>query len=455
MPADSWQFTLIGELLARDGGSVKTGPFGTTLKASEYSKDGVPLISVREVGLGSLRVDASTPRVPAEVIERLPEYVLRSGDIVFGRKGAVDRSAMVKPDQDGWFLGSDGIRLRLPRTCDPRYIAYQLQGPRVRSWLLQHATGTTMASLNQSTVERIPIAVPPIDEQRAIADSLESLDNKIELNRRTSQTLDGIARAIFKSWFVDFDPVRAKMNGRVPSGLSTEMADLFPDALSESELGSIPMGWRVRSLGEWVDPVRGRSYKSVELQDSRTALVTLKSFHRGGGYRADGLKAYAGPYKPEQVVTPGEVAVACTDVTQAAEVIGRPAIVEPDPRFDVLVASLDVLIARMRNSRVGRPFVYLLLGSEGFASHAYAHTSGTTVLHLDRRCLPEFGFAAPPDYVLAAFNRIAEPMFASIAENKAVMRTLGDLRNTLLPRLISGEVRTKDAEQLLDAANQR
>src|SRR5690348_10251534 len=117
--------TTIGALLARDGGSVKTGPFGTTLKAKEYSKEGVPLISVGEVGYGSLRVYDSTPRAPLEVVERLPEYVLQAGDIVFGRKGAVDRSAMVKPEQAGWFLGSDGIRLRLPNTCDARFVAYQ------------------------------------------------------------------------------------------------------------------------------------------------------------------------------------------------------------------------------------------------------------------------------------------------------------------------------------------
>jgi type I restriction enzyme S subunit len=125
--AGEWRGTTIGKLLASDGGSVKTGPFGTTLKAQEYSKEGVPLISVGEVGYGSLRVHEKTPRAPREVVERLPEYLLEAGDIVFGRKGAVDRSALVKPEQAGWFLGSDGIRLRLPSTCDSRFIAYQLQ----------------------------------------------------------------------------------------------------------------------------------------------------------------------------------------------------------------------------------------------------------------------------------------------------------------------------------------
>src|SRR5215218_10210940 len=161
--------TTIGELLAEQGGSVKTGPFGTTLKASEYSAEGVPLISVREVGYGILRVDESTPRVSPKVPERLPEYLLRTGDVVVGRKVAVDRSARINTEQDGGFLGSDGIRLRLPETCDSRFMAYQVQSPHARSWLMQHATGTTMPSLNQGVIQRIPIVLPPLAEQRAIA----------------------------------------------------------------------------------------------------------------------------------------------------------------------------------------------------------------------------------------------------------------------------------------------
>src|SRR5687768_9839610 len=122
MAGDGWTSTTIGALIERHGGSIKTGPFGTVLKAREYSAHGVPLISVGEIDYGALRVNDSTPRAPAEVVARLPEYVLESGDIVFGRKGAVDRSALVKPEQAGWFLGSDGIRLRLSQSCDPRFI---------------------------------------------------------------------------------------------------------------------------------------------------------------------------------------------------------------------------------------------------------------------------------------------------------------------------------------------
>ena len=181
-----WEIGTIGSLIARDGGSIKTGPFGTVLKAAEYSRDGVPLISVGEIGYGFIQVHTSTPRAPAEVVARLPEYVLRSGDIVFARKGSIDRSAIVTREQDGWFLGSDGIRLRLPSSCEPRFIAYHFQNPRTRSWLEQHSTGSTMPSLNQGTIERVPVELPSRSEQKAIAAILGALDDKIELNRRTN-----------------------------------------------------------------------------------------------------------------------------------------------------------------------------------------------------------------------------------------------------------------------------
>jgi len=153
----------IGALLDATSGSIKTGPFGTKLKASEYTATGVPVISVGEVGFGRLRVHHDTPRVDETVSSRMPEFLLKAGDIVFGRKGAVERSAQVQPDEDGYFLGSDGIRIRLNgEECDPKFISYQLQTRAHRSWMIQHAAGTTMPSLNEGIIRRIPIVLIPV-----------------------------------------------------------------------------------------------------------------------------------------------------------------------------------------------------------------------------------------------------------------------------------------------------
>jgi type I restriction enzyme S subunit len=161
----------------REFSHIRTGPFGTLLKANEYSDtEGVPLVSVGEVGNGRLNVTEHTPLVPAAVVRRLPQYLLRTGDIVFGRKGAVERSALVTERENGWFLGSDGIGVRPQAGCFPLYLAWQFQRYQVQAWLLQHAIGTTMPSLNQSILGRVRIPYAPIPEQRAIASALSDVD---------------------------------------------------------------------------------------------------------------------------------------------------------------------------------------------------------------------------------------------------------------------------------------
>lgn len=161
---------------------IKTGPFGTLLKASEYSeRDGVPLISVGEIREGSVRITDHTPRVPEVVTQRLPQFILRRGDIVFGRKGGVERSALIRQPQEGWFLGSDGISIRPSQDCHDEYLALQFRSARVQGWLLQNAIGTTMPSLNQEILRNVVIPLPPTKtEQEAIAEALSDADALIE-----------------------------------------------------------------------------------------------------------------------------------------------------------------------------------------------------------------------------------------------------------------------------------
>jgi type I restriction enzyme S subunit len=307
--------------------------------------------------------------------------------------------------------------------------------------------GSANPTLNRNHVHPIEIIWPKdSNEQRAIAHILGTLDDKIELNRRMSETLEAMARALFKSWFVDFDPVRAKAEGRDP-GLPKPLADLFPARFVDSDLGEIPEGWEVEELGKLADTIKGRSYRSEELVDSDTALVTLKSFARGGGYRPDGLKSFAGTYKAEQVVNSGEVVIACTDVTQAAEVIGRPAIARGTGGYQRLVASLDTLIVRPRDSRMTRAFLYFLGGTDAFVTHTYAHTTGTTVLHLAKEAVPSFTFARPSRQLVQRFDAVAAPALGRIQALEEEAGSLAALRDALLPKLISGELLVKDADK--------
>lgn len=189
----------------QDFSKIQTGPFGTLLAASEYSEyEGVPLISVGEIGAGRFKVTDHTPRIPANVIRRLPQYVLRFGDIVFGRKGAVDRSAIVTANEDGWFLGSDGISIRPSNKCHPPYLAAQFQRHEVQSWLLHNAVGTTMASLNQGILGNTQIPYPSRPEQQAIAEVLNDADALIEsleqLLAKKRQIKQGAMQELLTGW---------------------------------------------------------------------------------------------------------------------------------------------------------------------------------------------------------------------------------------------------------------
>jgi type I restriction enzyme S subunit len=329
---------------------------------------------------------------------------------------------------------------------DPGFVYYWLKA-NTRE-LERHASGSTFREISGSSLKKIHISVPNSKTQVAIAHILGTLDDKIELNRRMNETLEAIARAIFKSWFVDFDPVRAKAAGRDP-GLPKHIADLFSDRFEDSELGEIPEGWGVTRIGDVAKCVRGRSYRSADLSVSDTALVTLKSFNRGGGYRHDGLKAYTGKYKEDQVIQPGEVVVACTDVTQAAEVIGRAALIPASDSYRTLVASLDVLIVRSQHKELSAVFLYLLFGTDMFTNYTYSYSTGTTVLHLSKEAVPKYQFVLPPVAVLELFNEFMSKIFGRIALAENETPNLTYIRDILLPKLISGELRLKDAERFL------
>lgn len=359
--------------------------------------------------------------------------------VILGRKGAYRG---VQFSRDPFFVIDTAYYVVPKAELDMRWLYYAIKHYK----LGEVDDGSPIPSTTRAAVYMLDLKVPPFNEQRSIAHILGTLDDKIELNQRMSETLEAMARALFRSWFVDFDPIRAKAEGR-DAGLPRPLADLFPDSFEDSELGEIPKGWEVAALGDLIDTVKGRSYKSEELVESDTALVTLKSFARGGGYRPDGLKSFAGTYKAEQIVNPGELVIACTDVTQAAEVIGRPAIVRGTSKYRRLVASLDTLIARPRGSSMTRAFLYFLGGTDAFVAHTFAHTTGTTVLHLAKEAIPSFTFARPLTRLVEQFDALAGAALDRIQALEEESGTLAALRDTLLPKLLSGELRVSDVKR--------
>ena len=323
----------------------------------------------------------------------------------------------------------------------PEFLFNFLRVPLNRRRAAYGDTGTTVQRISHDVIYEQKIPLPSIKEQNRINAFVATLDRKIELNLEKSETLAKIAQSIFRSWFVDFDPVQAKMSGEKPSSMSDSTAALFPNSMEDSELGSIPKGWTVATLGSHLTIVKGKSYKSSELATSDTALVTLKSFKRGGGYRPDGLKEFTGQHKPEQVVEPGELVTALTDVTQAADVIGKPALVLPNPNYSKLVASLDVGIVRPASEQVGKNFLYQLFLTENFQNHVRGYTNGSTVLHLGKGALEEFRAVLPGRELIGEYEKATELLTRQIQLLYLENLSLNNLRTFTLPGLISGEFR--------------
>ncbi|MCI0485588.1 MAG: restriction endonuclease subunit S, partial [Blastocatellia bacterium] len=232
---DGWEQTTLGEVCNRGGGNIQTGPFGSQLHAEDYVPDGIPSIMPQNIGDNRIIVDGIA-RITSQDAERLSRYRVKAGDIVYSRRGDVERRALIRKEEEGWLCGTGCLRIRLGEgAVYPLFVSYYLGHRNVREWIVRHAVGATMLNLNTSILSAVPLIIPSLEEQREIARVLRAFDDKIELNRRMNATLEQIAQALFKSWFVDFDPVRAKAEGRAPEGMDEETAALFPSEFEESE----------------------------------------------------------------------------------------------------------------------------------------------------------------------------------------------------------------------------
>jgi type I restriction enzyme S subunit len=330
------------------------------------------------------------------------------------------------------------------------YLYWLLRTPQYRGYCRSHATGTTNLGLARDDFLAFP-APEPSPKQLGIVGTLTALDDKIELNRQMSETLEAMARALFKSWFVDFDPVRAKAEGRDP-GLPKPLADLFPGRLVDSELGEIPEGWPVETLGDHYDAVKGVSYKGSGLGVAGMPLHNLNSVYEGGGYKYQGIKYYSGEFADRHIVLPGDVIVANTEQGHDRLLIGYAAIV---PSFfgERGVASHHIYRLRAKpGSPLTPAFLCSLLNSPEMHDVVSGYANGTTVNMLPIDGVQKPRIVRPPPALVAVFDAIAVNAERRREESVSESRTLAALRDTLLPKLISGDLRVKDPARFLDEA---
>ena len=361
-------------------------------------------------------------------------YGLKHGDLVVCEGGEPGRCAIWKDEVPGMKIQKALHRIRAREHLDNRFLHYWFLLAGRNGALEPYFTGTTIKHLTGKAIAELQIPLPPKPEQCAIVHVLGTLDDKIELNGRMNETLEAMARALFKSWFVDFDPVRAKMEGR-ETGLPDHLADLFPDRLVDSEMGEMPEGWEVANLGE-VAALRRRGIDPASVA-SDTPYIGLADMPRGS--------------------------IALTDWGGAGSVFSRKSAFEAGdilfgklrPYFHKVgiapvdgLCSTDIVVLGAREPKWSA-FVLACVSSSAFVAHTSQTATGTKMPRTSWKAMNRYELCRPTDDVASEFQRLIAPILRRIVGNIHESRTLAALRDALLPKLISGEIRVPDAERTL------
>lgn len=431
-----WKETTLGEICKQQGGSIQTGPFGSQLHASDYQAKGIPV--VMPVNLVGGRIDEKgIARVSLAEAERLVRHKLNIGDIVFSRRGDVTRFALVSENEFGWLCGTGCLKVSLGRQTEaiPGFIAGALAAPDTKEWLTRHAVGATMPNLNTEILSAIPVSLPPIEEQRTIAHILGTLDDKIELNRKQNKTLEEMARALFKAWFVDFEPVRAKMEGRWQPGqslpgLPAHLYDLFPDRLVETEQGEIPEGWQMRSLDSVASYLNGLALQKFPPESETEFLPVIKIAQLRAGNTNSADKAST-QIKPEYVVNDGDVLFSWSGSLEVEVWNGGR-------------GALNQHLFKVTSSEVPKWFYFFATRHHLPDFRTIAAGKATTMGHIQRKHLTAAKIAVATPEQMEKIDAFIAPQFEKMIRNAQQSRTLAQLRDTLLPKLISGELRIPD-----------
>lgn len=404
--------------------------------------------------VGELTINHDAKRIPVKEADR------KHGKYpYYGASGIVDWVDQYIFDGEFLLVAEDGENLRSRKTpvafmakgkfwvnnhahiiqgnekANTRFLSYVLEAKDISGYL----TGSTIPKLSQGNLNAIELEVPSVKEQKEIADILGAIDNKIELNRTTSETLEGIAKALFKSWFVDFDPVRAKAEGR-PTGLPNEISELFPDSFEDSKLGEIPSGWRICPLTEilQVDPKRSLPKGSISPYLEMKGVPT-------SGHSAEGV--YKREFTSGTKFQNGDTLLA--RITPCLE-NGKTAMVDFLDDNQIGWGSTEfIILCGVKPEH--NSFGYYLARSNEFREHAIRNMVGSSGRQrVPSDSLKDFLLPKAPAAILDRFSSWADSLLKKISHSSKENSILSELRDTLLPKLISGELRVPDAEKMLE-----
>jgi len=428
------------ELAAPIPNATAAGPFGSNLVSRDYVPSGVPVI--RGQNLMARWVSGEFVYVSQEKAQALRTNTARPGDVVFTQRGTLGQVALVPPIPfDRYVISQSQMKLSVdPTKVDARFVYYACRTEQFIKSVHDNAVAAGVPHINLGTLRRLEIPCPSHAAQVEIANVLSSLDDRIDHNRALAANLEAIARALFKSWFVDFDPVRAKAAGEAPPGLTPDLAALFPDRFVDSDLGETPEGWNAATLADvcslnpeaWTTRKHPDNVEYVDLANAKAGEIENRA-----SYSWD-----ESPSRARRVLRPGDT------------IVGT---VRPGNRSFALIAEDGLTgstgFAALRpNFDWLREFVYLAATSDDAIDRLTHLADGAAYPAVRPDVVVATEAVIPSEDVAKEFSAILRPLIARVAASRSESAALTQLRDLLLPRLISGKLRVDDAEAALEAA---
>ena len=380
-------------------------------KTPEKTKFGIPLITAKIIKGG--RIEKPTEFIAKNNYDSWMRRGLpKAGDVVLTVEAPLGEVAQLGAEKIA--LAQRVVTLRgKSGLLDNTFLLYLLQTDEIQEKLKARATGTTVLGIKQSELRKVLLNIPPFEFQVNAAAILKNIDDRITLLRETNKTLEAIAQALFKSWFIDFDPVRAKMENKIPEGMDEETAALFPDSLEESELGMIPKGWNCVKFGDFVEPKKGQS-------------ITRKTITEGS------IPVIAGGLTPAYYHNKSNVTAPAITVSASGANAGFVQI----HHNDIWASDCSYINSKITKF-VYANFVFLKLKQSEITNMQ----QGAAQPHIYPSDIKRLDVKKAPDILYEQYEKIVIKIFLSIATNKKQAQTLANLRDTLLPRLISGQIR--------------
>ena len=383
-----------------DLADIQTGPFGSQLHKEDYAQTGTPIVTVEHLGKKKF-TEQNLPCVSDTDKARLSKYILRKGDIVFSRVGSVDRCSYVSDDYDGWMFSGRCLRVRPLIEIDSQYLYYYFTLESTKKFVRGIATGATMPSINTKFMGEVPITYPPIEVQCKIASILSTLDDKIELNNKINKNLLEQMQALYKAWFVDFEP----FGGVRPSNWNDTniyaIANIIYGAPFASKL------FNTDGLGKPIIRIR-------DLKEQAFVTFTTEEHPKG------------------HLIQPGDIVVGMDGEF-------RPYIWGNEPAW------LNQRVCIFENNRPqGKAFVLYTI--KPLLNKIEQTQVATTVIHIGKKDFDAFEIILPDEATLDSFDSITAPMIEQIVNNRLQNKRLAILRDTLLPKLMSGELDVSDID---------